>query len=497
MVTVSGKLNGSISGIVRATADHPFVDKSTNPYTLVSLPIEANITNGLFTIVVPQSQNLSDDPGIPTEGITYLWELLRNITEITYYLLDGTKYEGATHLHTDTFYYTGSIHDTSSRRLDRISNSKQLLITEPFHAIAPDLASIDFTSLMGTSPQMPFFSIGLYGILDLLTTNPIYKNRISSKLIIEGSYSSSATYSEGSVVAYNGNSYVWRNPSSGVNQTPPMTGNDANWVMIAKKGEPGGTGAVIVGYNPTTWNNSSEAAARGDVEDAIASIGTIDVNQYLRKTEAEGLYLTISAGAPKSNPTFTGTVKRSALTYPVAEAERPTEVPTAQYVEDAIASIGSGLFPKPIVYATISSHPSVDTNAPIIWDSAPINTGSPLSLSNGRFTPPETGSYIIGLMITLRAAAAYSANTKRMILRITFNRVSPSAIELGDFFKIDTGATTTSIDRRQFGMRYHASLDKAHTYETRALFDAYDTSIISQSIVGGVGNNYLLIWRVG
>ncbi|MEL6462976.1 MAG: hypothetical protein AAFQ91_32970, partial [Cyanobacteria bacterium J06621_15] len=84
------------------------------------------------------------------------------------------------------------------------------------------------------------------------------------------------------------------------NNPPPTTGNNAYWVMIAQKGEPGGTGAQIIGYNPTTWSGSSEAAARGDVVDAIQSIPNPDLSNYL----------TVAAGLPRNNPVMTANLFR-------------------------------------------------------------------------------------------------------------------------------------------------------------------------------------------
>ncbi len=344
MTVINGRLNSGISGVVRFTPDAPFVDFTTTPSTLVSLPIEAAIANGSFSITVPQSQRQSPTPGVVTEGITYAVLLLQTTSTYTFNFLDGTPYTGSTHLYTDGLYYTGSVHDATSRRCDRVTTNVNQPVQDAFHAVVPDSATaIDFTSLMAIPIQQPYLDISAYRLAETMTTVPLYRDRISAKFNIKGAYAINTFYVLNDIATFNGNSYVWRNATSQQNQQPPTTGDNANWLMMAAKGSPGGTGAAIVGYNAANWAGSSEAAARSDVKDAITSIPNPDLSTYL----------TIAAGLPRSNPVMSGSVKRGQLTFPVAPADRATEIPTAQYIEDAIAQLTIGnLLPAPLIFAS-------------------------------------------------------------------------------------------------------------------------------------------------
>jgi hypothetical protein len=486
MVQITGKLNGSITGLVRATPDHPFVDASTNPPTLVVTVYEAAITNSSFTITLPQTQNLQGG-----EGVTYKWELFQTQTVTTYYLLDGTVYSGPTHLWaTDSRYYTGSNHDTTSRLLDRVVANQNIPIQDPFHAIAPDSATpVPFTSLIGIPSQFPWFDIGLSRLAELLTTIATYRDRISSKFAIRGAYAANTIYSLNDIVSFNGNSYVWRNATPAQNQQPPTTGDNANWLMIAAKGSPGGTGAQLVGYNSTNWTGSSEAAARGDVKDAIASIPNPDLRNYL----------TITDGLPRNNAVMTGTSKRAALTYPVADTEKGTEIPTAKYVEDAIASLGTGKLPTPLIFAKRASVITLgqDVRSTVVWNPRVINQGALLD-SNGIITIAEAGSYLFTVSLQATITGNYQSSQGQVQIRYrSILSIISAGVDAGDFFNYCYGSTQATFTNKQQGFRLE-QLSAGTTLDIDVTTQAIGASnvISSSQVDGSAANNYLMMWRV-
>lgn len=510
MVVVTGRLNGAINGIIRATPDHVFIDFSTNPDTVVMLPTEAPITNGLFSINVPQSQNLSGQPGITTEGITYKWELLQTIITILFYLLDGTQYTGPFHQWTsgagfDNNWWTGLTHDATSRRLDRVSQSQLIPILDAIHAVAPDSSTaVDFAMLIAVSALQPYLDISLYRLAELLTTVATYRDRISTKFALRGLYSASTFYVFGDIVRFNGNGYAWRNTSSLQGQQPPMSGDNANWMMVTEKGAAGGTGAQIVGYNPTTWANSAEAAAREDVRAAIASVGSVNLTQYLLKTEAASTYLQLVDGAPRVDPTFSGKVKRGVLSYPITNAaDRLTEVPTAQYVDDGLAAIAR--LGAPLVHArrVTQFNLTASTEYDVFWDNRIINTGNILD-TNGVFTIPENGRYLIYCKLSFRVVGTFAGNRSRVIL---ISRLWQAGANIGEFFNDNQSTVDGTFSLRRDGWQY-ATFSAGNTFSIGVNVDRQEfsgsaagisTTANAHSIApGGNGgaNNFMLMWRV-
>lgn len=495
MVVINGRINSTVPGIIRATPSHIFVDTSTNPATIINQPYQSNITNGSFSITIPQSQNLTGQPNVRTEGITYKFELLRSDTTIRYFLGNGNEYFGNVHQHTDTLWYTGTLpHDAVNQsRLDRVEKIEYTAFQDSIYAIAPDSNSaVDFSTLVAIPAQAPYLDISLYRLAEIITTNQIYKDRISSRFNYRGIYSSTISYVLNDVVSFNGNSYIWRNSSSLTGQTPPTTGSDANWLMLASKGDTGsGTTATIVGYNATTWTGSNQAAARGDVRDAIASIPNPDLSNYFTKSEA----------LPRNNAVMTGTSKRSAVSYPIAEAEKDTEIPTIRYVENTVTGLAFTRLSSPIVFArrVTAQSVSLGTRTTILWDNRVINTGTVID-TNGNFTVPATANYLFYVKLSLTIVGLYAGNQTRGNIRCI---LTSGATEIGDLFLDNFATVNDTWYLRREGWRFEANLTQGDVYQIRYLIDSQSlggssTQGISSSgnaITGSNVNNQLLIWR--
>lgn len=484
MTTVAGKLNTNIDGRVTFTPDHAFIDSSTDPDTLVINPIVINFTGGEFTIAVPQSEALQGG-----EAITYRIRLESKDSKVTFFKQDGTIYNSPTHQHTDNNWYTGLTHTDDSQLLDRVEENEYKLIQNDFHAVVPDESNVEFTELQGIPQLEPWLDIGVARLAELVTSVAKYRDRISSKLVVKGDYDANTQYELGHVISYNGNGYVYSAQSPSTGNTPPTTGNNSFWVMIAEKGSPGGTGAQIVGYNPSTWNNSSEAAARGDVTDAIESIPNPDLSNYL----------TTSQGLPRANPVMSGSAKRSALTYPLESSEKSTEIPTAQYVEDAIAAAGSGFLPKPLVWARrttnqlVCSAGSSNGDVAVAWDSVALGAAQ---VSNGIISIPESGNYLIAVSLHMRAQANSSQSGRDMMFRAYIQR---DGSDVGELFRNFGKAYYTGYEELQtFGLYYLHQLNALDAITVRANIRYYNATAFGadSSILGGLQRNYCLLWRV-
>ena len=496
MVTINGKINSSFGGIIRAIPTHLFVDTSTSPATIVNQPIQAAITNGSFSISIPQSQNLTGQPNIKTEGVTYKFELLKSDTTIRYFFGNGNEYTGNVHQHTDNLWYTGTLpHDAVNQvRLDRVEKVEYSAIQEPIYAVAPDSATaVDFSTLISIPAQAPYLDISLYRLAEIITTNQIYKERISSRFNYRGIYSASVSYVLNDVVSHNGNSYIWRNSSSLTGQAPPATGSDANWLMLASKGDTGsGTTATIVGYNATAWTGSNQAAARGDVRDAIASIPNPDLSNYFTKSEA----------LPRNNAVMTGSSKRAVVSYPVLESDKDTEIPTARYVENAIGALAFTRLSSPIVFARRVAAQSVSLGArtTILWDNRVINTGVTVD-TNGNFTVPVSASYLFYVKLSLTIVGLYAGNQTRGNIRCI---LTSGSTEIGDFFLDNFATVNDTWYLRREGWRFEANMTQGEVFQIRYLIESQSlggssTQGISSSgngITGSNVNNQLLIWRI-
>lgn len=503
MPVVQGRFNkADLAGKVVFTPQMAWFDTTTTPDTIVIYPVELPITNGAFSGNVPQSQNLAGT-NIATEGVTYQIQPFENVQSIKFYLLDGTLYEGGTHLHTDGFYWTGTTRDATSKRLDRIVTTTFKAISEPIYAVIPDTANVvEYASLQGVSTQVPYLDISAFRIADILTQDPIYKGRISAKFNIRGTYSASATYALLDLVFYDGSTYAWINATPGTNRTPPVVSpfSDIYWQAISLKGAAGGTGATIVGYSQATWNNSTQAAARGDVEDAITALqnNTVDLSNYYTKTEA----------APRNNAVFTGTTKRDALNYPVATSEKSKEVPTAQYTEDAINAIAFSRLGDPLVYARRIGQLSLSlaTRQIVAWDNRVVNQSTMLD-TNGNFSIPADGNYLFYCKMLFSLVGAFAGNQTRGIVRAILTRSSPSAVDYGDLFRDNFGTVGDTWQIMREGWSYQPNLVAGEVFQVRALVDSQQlggtTSTPMQSSGhsiapggGGGANNLVTLWRV-
>ena len=481
MTIVTGKFNSKFKGIVKATPSHIFFNQKETPPIIIALPIEANIIDGAFEIEIPQSQNLSL-ANTPTEGITYKFELLKELIEERFYLADGNQFVGARNQDT-TGWWTGVTKTPESKKLDRVVTANMVTFQEAMYFVIPEKKSVDLTELIGVPVQTPYLDITLYRLADLLTNNNLYREKISSKFVLKGTYKSTEVYNFNDVVSFNGSSYICISSTPITSVNPDSDINQTQWMVLAAKGNSGGTGAVIVGYDPNTWENNTEASARGDVSQAIE-----DIKKMIPEK------LDSSSLAPIQNPSFSGFVKRNVMTYPVSDQEKPTEIVTAQYVENALND-QKGSFPKPFIFVRrVKTLPiNKDTTTQIIWDNRV--EGLNFVQLNGNIIIPDDGNYLFFLKLILQIHGSFGANNQRTEYKATlFLNNSEKAI----FFQENTSSTAQVTIQNREGWSYQRDLKKGAIVQIRFFLTGDGIFNSNHAISPGADNenNYLLSWKI-
>lgn len=304
------------SGILRIRLDAPVFDFSATPDALyLQQPAEFAITNGAIGTI-----NLVESA---TQQVTYEFTLLVNSNQIEFYFPNGDRYDGPTHLHTDSKYYTGYSHRTDSQELDRLVRQVPRQIDQ-FHAIVPNAASVEYSQLLPTRVATDKLPTTIRQIAELLINDQQYRQALRGGPAPAGVFSPTTFYVEDDWVEYDGSSYVYINPITTRGNYPP---NATYWQLMAARGATGtGTSGNNTSYDATTWDGQLDAPSRNAVRDII--------EQLARASQLASL-------APINSPTFTGTPSRS--TNPIA-GDRSTQFPTTQWVGNEFATLNSPTF---------------------------------------------------------------------------------------------------------------------------------------------------------
>lgn len=321
MTLITGTIKDSggspiASGILRVKLDAPLIDTSTNPDSLhTQEPREFTITNGaLPTINLPESE---------TQQVTYEFTLYSTATVYEFYFADGTRYDGPTHLHTDSKWYTGYSHRAESVELDRVAVTERTQIDQ-FNAIVPNQSSEEYTKLLPARISTDTLPATIRQIADLLTTTPAYRNQLRGGPNPKGTYSSTTYYALDDQVELDGSSYIYINPITTAGNQPP---NTTYWQLLAARGATGtGTTGNNTPYNATTWDGQLDAPSRNAVRDVIETLAKLS---------------DIAALAPLASPNFSGNPSRS--TAPLL-SDNSQQIPTTNWVRSYAAPIDSPSF---------------------------------------------------------------------------------------------------------------------------------------------------------
>lgn len=337
--TLRDSANNLLSGQLQVTLDAPLVDTSTNPSSLlVASTYTATITNGAIAINLPQSQ---------TSNLTYHFVFNTLSAFEQFYFNNGNLYVGATHQHTDGNYYTGTIHTTDSQLLNRVVTQSPTPVFD-FHAIVPNVATVDFASLLPTGITTDILDTSLQRLADILTSNINYRTLIQGGPTPRGAYSQTQYYIYGDLVTYSGGSYVYIYPLSTVGNVPTVNSNNTYWQLIAAQGNTGaGTTGNPNAYDAAAWQNQVDAPSRGTVRDIIEQLARVSQ---------------LANYALLNSPVFTGNPQRNASPL---SGDSSGAIPTTSWVAGNFASLTNAVFTNP---------PAVPTPATTNISQAAANT---------------------------------------------------------------------------------------------------------------------------
>lgn len=254
-----------LDGILRVVLDTPIVDRTTTPDSIHSAIVENYIvTAGVVNINLPQSA---------TYNVTYYFQFitLENIT--TYYLPNGEQYNGVTHIFSGQ-YYTGATQTIASILLTLIQSQTEKIVDD-FHAIVPNVASIEYADLQQTGITTDTLDTSLRRLVEILQGDEDFIQSIRPRQF--GAWNSLQFYRYTDTVTYAGSSWTWisLSPGSGVvpSVNPP---SNTFWAQTAAKGDPGGTGGQDSPYNAIAWDGDLNAASKNVLRDKFETMAALD-----------------------------------------------------------------------------------------------------------------------------------------------------------------------------------------------------------------------------
>lgn len=315
MTIIQGTLRNSggglLTGTLTATLAAPIVNRSTVPDTThIPQPVTSAITNGVVNVDLPESE---------TSNVTYRIQVATTQTITLYYFSNGSLYSGPVVLHTDGNWYTGAVYTAQSVRVFQDIETKADNWLD-FQAIVPNRASCEFADLLPTGIARDTLDTSLRRLAEILTSNVNYRTALQGSPRWQGNYSATAFYQYGDAVAYGGSTWIYLNAIATQNQTP-STVNVAYWMLLAAKGDPGGTGGNNTAYDAQGWNGQTDAPSRNAIRNLVENI--------LVKQTA------LAAYAPLSSPALATPTRTASPTA----GDRSLQIPTTQWVGSEFAAL--------------------------------------------------------------------------------------------------------------------------------------------------------------
>ncbi|WP_180267624.1 phage tail protein [Nostoc linckia] len=317
MTQITGKFvdSGGVAfdGDLTIALDAPLVDTATTPDSIYTLAAHTfNFTSGTLSgVSVVESA---------TSNVTYHFVVNRHTTKTTYWLADGTQYDGPVVIE-GSLYYTGTFYDAdTSLQLGQVTSTESSVVMD-FHAVVPNTLSVEFASLIPSRVSTDSLPRTVRSLAELLTTDADFVEALRGGPRFKGAYSAATYYQRDDSVTYGGSSWVYINADPAANQTPSVI-NTTYWQLLAQKGDAGGTGGNDTTYDAAGWNGATDAPSRNAVRDIIEQLARItDLASY----------------ALLANPALTGN--------PTCPNQSPgsnnTRIANTAYVDGAIAAVGT------------------------------------------------------------------------------------------------------------------------------------------------------------
>ncbi len=196
-----------------------------------------------------------------------------------------------------------------------------------FYAMVPVSATaINFNQLTKQSGvNRDNIDTALSAIARRLYVEDTFWSRLQENLFVaRGYWSSTAWYSRGDVVTYNGGSYLYYNNERTQNTLPTV---DTYWQKLADRGL---TGAGTTGNDApfgVSWDGQTDAPSRNAVYDALQNYA---------------LTSTVAGLAPLNSPALTGTPLR---TVAPASNSNSSELATTAWVQTLITALNKAMTP--------------------------------------------------------------------------------------------------------------------------------------------------------
>jgi microcystin-dependent protein len=317
MTQITGKFvdSGGVTfdGDLTVTLDAPLVDNGTTPDSIYTLTPHTFI----FSSGTLGGVNVVESA---TSNVTYHFVVNKYSTKTTYWLADGTQYDGPVVINSGN-YYTGTFYDADiSQQLGQL-NTTESSVAMDFHAVVPNTSSVEFASLIPSRVSTDSLPRTVRSLAELLTTDADFVEALRGGPRFKGAYSATTYYQRDDSVTYGGSSWVFVNADPATGQTPSVV-NTGYWQLLAQKGDAGGTGGNDTAYDATGWNGATDAPSRNAVRDII---------QQLARITDLASYALLASPALTGNPTTPNQAANS----------NNTRIANTAYVDGAIATIGA------------------------------------------------------------------------------------------------------------------------------------------------------------
>lgn len=275
MTTIAGKIldsgGAAFDGDLTITLDAPLVDTSTSPDSILTIaPHPFPFTSGTLSgVSVAQSE---------TANVTYRFTVNKYTSKTTHYLADGTQYDGPTVVNAG-LTYTGTFYDAATSQRLGIVTSNDVSVVMDFHAIVPNVASVEFADLIPTRVSTDSLPRTVRAIAELITADADFVEALRGGPRFKGDYASGTYYERDDAVTYGGSSWVYINEDPAAGQTPSTLNTDY-WQILGKKGDPGGTGGDDTAYDAAGWNGDTNAPSKNAVRDIIETLAAKSSPQF-------------------------------------------------------------------------------------------------------------------------------------------------------------------------------------------------------------------------
>lgn len=378
------------------TLDGLLVDTGTTPDTIYAIdPATFSVTSGVINFSLPQSA---------TQNTTYHFVFTIPNTSTVYYYQDGTIYTGPTHVWvTDGQTYTGTVHNSDSKVLSVVTQDKPTTVLD-FHAIVPNVASIDFAQLVPTGIGDSLLDTSISALANLLTTNSTYIQALKGGPNPKGTYAGATYYQYGDCVSYAGSSWLYINSSPAAGQVP-TTSNTTYWQQLASKGDAGGTGGQDTPYDATGWDGQTWAPTANAIRDVIVTLAT----------QAQ-----LASYAPLNNAALTGNPTRvSAPSF----GDRSSQLATTNWVGTEFATLASPTFTGTVAVPLVSTSDASNKAASTLW----------------------VNNFITALRVLETPFICYRKTTAQTLTNNTYNAVTSWDVQVADTntaFNASTGTFT-------------------------------------------------------